>query len=583
MRLSLRPDWLDLVTRETLTADVSAGLTVAVMLVPQAMAYAMLAGLPPIVGLYASVVPLLAYALFGTSRQLAVGPVAMVSLLTATGVGAIAAHGTDAYLGAALILALMVGALQVAMGVFRLGYLVNFLSHPVLSGFTSAAALIIGSSQLKHVLGVDIPRSHHAHETLHHAWTQLPDANVPTLVLAVASVVGLLLLRTYAKRVPGPLLVVGAAMGAVAALDLGGVGVALVGAVPSGLPAPALPAWDSAVARQLLPTALTISLVGFMESISVAKMFANKHGDRIDPDRELVGLGAANLASSVFGGSAVTGGFSRSAVNDQAGARTPLASVITALGVAVALLFLTPLFAFLPKATLAAIILVAVAGLVDVAEVRHLWRADRVDLALLVLTFVATLGFGIEQGILAGVGASMIVFVARRTRPHLAVLGRLPGTRVWRNVENFPAARTVPGILAIRLDAAFYFGNVTFLEDALTRLEEEATEPLAAVVLDAGGINDLDSSAAHALAGIAVRYRARGVRLMLANVKGPVRAALARNGVDDALGEGSVVLTVCDAMRALSSGAGCSERASGRRPGPTAACAPAASARACCG
>jgi len=559
MRFSLCPDWLDLTNRETLTADASAGLTVAVMLVPQAMAYAMLAGLPPVVGLYASVVPLLVYAFFGTSRQLAVGPVAMVSLLTATGVGAIAASGTEGYLGAALILAVMVGGIQVAMGVFRLGYLVNFLSHPVLSGFTSAAALIIGSSQLKHVLGVDIPRSHHVHETLRHVWHQLPDANVPTVALGLASVAGLVLLKKYAKRAPGPLLVVGGAMAAVAALDLGAAGVTLVGAVPSGLPAPQLPRWDSTVATELLPIALTISLVAFMESISVAKVFANKHGYRLDPDRELVGLGAANLASAVFGGYAVTGGFSRTAVNDQSGARTPLASVITALGVAGALLFLTPLFAWLPKAVLAAIILVAVAGLVDVEEVRHLWHADKVDLGLLALTFVATLAFGIEQGILAGVGASMVVFVARRTRPHFAVLGRLPGTRVWRNVENFPEARTTPGVLALRLDAAFYFGNVTFLEDTLTRLEEEMDQPLEAVVLDAIAINDLDSSAAHALKGIAAAYSERGVRLMLANVKGPVRLALERNRIDADLGPSNVVLTVCDAMHSL--GVACGDSA----------------------
>ncbi|MCO4768979.1 MAG: solute carrier family 26 protein [Deltaproteobacteria bacterium] len=550
MNLSLRPDWLADYSRATFSSDLSAGITVAVMLIPQAMAYAMLAGLPPVVGLYASVVPLLVYAFVGTSRQLAVGPVAMVSLLTATGVGAIAASGTEAYLAAAILLALMVGAVQMAMGFLRLGYLVNFLSHPVLSGFTSAAALIIGSSQLKHVMGVSIPRSHHVHSTLIEAWHQLPAANVATVVLGVGSMVALFALKRV-KKLPGPLLVVAGAMLAVVGLGLAERGVALVGAVPSGLPTPSMPTLDMEVLRELIPIGLTISLVAFMESISVAKVFADKHDYRLDPDRELIGLGASNLASALFGGYAVTGGFSRSAVNDQAGAKTPMAAVITALGVAAALLFLTPLFAYLPKAVLAAIILVAVVGLVDLREVKHLWSTDRVDLALLLTTFVATLSFGIEQGILVGVGASMVVFVARRTRPHFAVLGRLPGTRVWRNVENYEDAATVPGVLALRFDAAFYFGNVTFLEDTLQRLEAESQVPLTAVVLDAAAINALDSTAAHALSGIAAKYRARGIRLLLAGAKGPVREVLARTGLDEELGAENLTLTVCTAMEGL--------------------------------
>jgi len=548
-------------SRPDLRADLGAGITVAVMLVPQAMAYAMLAGLPPIVGLYASVAPLLVYAGLGTSRQLAVGPVAMVSLLTATGVGAIAASGTDQYLAYAVLLALMVGVIQIAMGLLRLGYLVNFLSHPVLSGFTSAAALIIGLNQLKHLLSVPIPRGHHVHTIVLEAVRGLPSANMATLAIGLGAIAALVAVKKWAPKVPGPLIAVGGATLAVWLFGLGGAGVKLVGDVPPGLPRPALPAWDPVAVRQLLPIALTISLVGFMESISVAKVFANKHGYRLKPDRELVGLGAANLASAAFGGYAVTGGFSRSAVKDQSGARTRLAGAITALGVAAALLFLTPLFQFMPNAVLSSIILVAVYGLVDVAEVRHLWKTDRVDLGLLALTFVATLGFGIEQGILAGVGASMIVFVARRTRPHFAVLGRLPGTEVYRNVNNHSDAMREPGVLALRFDAAFYYGNVTFLEDTLRRLEADEDGPLRAVILDAAAINSLDSSAVHALEGIARDYQARGIRLLFAGVKGPVRVVLERTGLDERLGKDNLVLTVCDAMDAL--GAPC--------PGETAA------------
>jgi SulP family sulfate permease len=518
------------------------------MLIPQAMAYAMLAGLPPIVGLYASVAPLAVYALLGTSRQLAVGPVAIVSLLTATGVGALVAQGTDEYLTYAVLLAVMVGGIQIAMSVLRLGYLVNFLSHPVLSGFTSAAAFIIGLNQLKHLLGLPIPRSHHVHTIVLAAFQGLPDASMATVAIGLAAIAAMVGVRRWTPRIPGPLVAVGGATLAVVLFDLGEAGVSLVGRVPAGLPAPRFPAWDAEAARDLLPIALAISFVGFMESISVAKVFATKHGYRLRADRELLGLGAANLASAVFGGYAVTGGFSRSAVNDQAGAKTPFAGAITALVIAGSLVFLTPLFAFMPKAVLASIILVAVYGLIDVAEVRHLWRTDRVDLGLLVLTFAATLVLGMEQGILVGAGASMFVFVARRTRPHFAVLGRLPGTETYRNVDNFPQAERTPGVLAVRFDAAFYYGNVTFLEETLRSLEAAAPERVRAVILDAAAINSLDSSAAHALGRIVDDYRARDVRLLLAGAKGPVREVLDRTGLDSRIGSADLPLTVCDAM-----------------------------------
>jgi len=535
-------------SRDDFLADLSAGLTVGVMLVPQAMAYAMLAGLPPIVGLYASVAPLLAYAALGTSRQLAVGPVAMVSLLTATSVGAIAQSGTESYLAAAVMLAALVGVLQVAMGALRLGALVSFLSHPVLSGFTSAAALIIGLNQVKHVLGVPLPRTHHVHELAAAAARALPEAHGPTLVLGLAAAAVLLVIKRSPRKIPGPLVAVVGATAAVFFIDLGAAGVALVGAVPAGLPRPSIPALDLGLIKQLLPMAATIAFVGFLESISVAKVFAHKHRYRLRADRELVALGAANLASALFGGYSVTGGFSRSAVNDQAGARTRFAAVVSAAVVAGALLFLTPLFAWMPKAVLASIILVAVAGLVDVAEVRHLWRTDRVDLGLLLTTFVATLALGIEQGILAGVAASMFVFVARRTQPHIAVLGRLPGTTVFRNVDHHPAALTTPGVLALRIDSALYFGNVEFVDRTLRRLESEMTTPLHAVVLDATGINGLDSSAAHALTELSRRYAERDVRLLIAGAKAPVRTVLHKTGLAQELGPEALPLTVDAAL-----------------------------------
>jgi sulfate permease, SulP family len=545
------PAWLRDYQREDLRSDLNAGLTVAVMLVPQGMAYAMLAGLPPIVGLYASVVPLFVYALFGSSRQLAVGPVAMVSLLTATGVAAVSAGDPERYIAAAVMLAAMVGVVQLGMGLLRLGYLVNFLSHPVLSGFTSAAALIIGLNQLKHLLGISIPRGHHIHTIVIEAARGITGAHLATLAIGLGSIALLIGLKKWRPSFPGALVAVAGTTAIVALFGLGGAGVATVGQVPAGLPLPSLPVFDLAMIQALVPTALAISLVGFMESISVAKVFARKHDYKLDPGRELIGLGAANLAAAAFGAYPVTGGFSRSAVNDQAGARTPLASLITAVMVGAALLFLTPLFFHVPKAVLAAIIMVAVVGLIDVAEVKHLWKVKRSDLGLLVVTFAATLAFGIEQGIAIGVGASLVLFVAQRTRPHFPVLGRLPGSTVYRNVADFPHAEREPGVLVVRLDAAFYFGNVTFLEDSLERLEAEEDQPLRAVVLDATAINDLDSTAAHALESLSCRYAAGGVRFLLAGVKSPVRRIMEKAGLDCHFGPANMPLTVHAALREL--------------------------------
>jgi SulP family sulfate permease len=536
--------------RSDLRPDLTAGLTTAVMLIPQAMAYAMLAGLPPIVGLYASVVPLALYALFGSSRELAVGPVAMVSLLVATGVGALAPVGSADFIAYAVLLAGMVGVLQLAMGVARAGFLVNFLSHPVISGFTSAAALIIGFSQLKHLLGVDIARSHHVHAILASAFGQLANVSLPTVILGAGSVIALVLLKRWNPVFPRALAVVVGGSVAVWALGLADRGVAIVGNVPAGFPSPSLPGFDSAVLLDLLPIAITIALVGFMESISVAKAFARRNRYDVDPNQELVGLGVANIGGALFGAYPVTGGFSRTAVNAQAGARSTLASLITAVVIALTLLLFTPAFYYLPKAVLAAIIMTAVFGLVDVAEVRHLWKVKRSDLALLVTTFAATLSLGIEQGILIGVGASLLWFVVRTTRPHTAVLGRRPDGS-FRNVARHDDAETIDGVAIVRMDASFYFGNVTFLKDTLRQLEQASATPLRAVILDASAINNLDSSADAALNELLDDYQPRDIQLILARVKGPVMDVLERSGFAGRAGDAAFAESVQEAVASL--------------------------------
>lgn len=539
-------EWSVNYRKADLKGDISAGLTVAVMLIPQGMAYALLAGLPPIIGLYASVLPLFVYALFGTSRQLAVGPVAMVSLLVASGIGNFAAPGSEQFVQLTILLALMVGIIQLLMGIGRMGFLVNFLSHPVISGFTSAAALIIGFSQLKHLLGVSIPRSHHIHETIWHAISQISEINPLTLSIGLGSIALLIILKRWRPVFPGALMVV--VIGALAAwgLSLTEAGVKVVGAVPEGLPALSLPQFNTAQLTDLLPVALTIALVGFMESIAVAKNFAAKHRYAIDANQELVGLGLANIAGGFFSSYPVTGGFSRTAVNDQAGAQSGLASIISAIMVAITLLFLTPLFYYLPTASLAAIIMVAVFGLVDVQEARHLYAIKKADFYLLLLAFFATLILGIEEGILVSVAASLILVIRRTTRPHTAVLGKIPDSDIYRNLERYPEAKSPDGIAIIRIDAALYFANCAFLKTQIDGLA--GRENLRAIVLDASSINDIDASADAMLHSIVRDLTDRRIGFYLANVKGPVRDVLRRSGLYKVLGEDHFFFSIHDAV-----------------------------------
>jgi SulP family sulfate permease len=540
---------LDGYSSEKARGDLSAGLTVGVMLIPQGMAYAMIAGLPPIYGLYAALVPLLGYALLGSSRQLAVGPVAMVSLLVAAGVAPLAAGDPERYVALAILLAAIAGVIQLGLGVARFGFLVNFLSHPVLAGFTSAAAIIIGMSQLKHLLGIDLPRSHHVHEILLGAVERIGEASLPTVAIAAGSVLLLLSIKRWKRTAPGPLAVVVLGILATWGLGLYDAGVRIVGEVPRGLPSFHLPTFQWGDVTALIPAALTISLVGFMESVAVAKVYAARNRYEIDANRELVGLGFANLAGALFRSYPVTGGFSRTAVNAQAGAQTPLAGVLSAGVIALTLLFLTPLFYYLPNAVLGAVIVVAVAGLVDIKEALFLWRVERRDFALMVITFAATLLIGIEQGIVVGVIVSLILIIHQISRPHSAVMGRLPGTRNFRNVERNPEAVAPEGMAILRIDASLSFANAAFLKERIRRVV--AGDSLDAVVLDAYPVNRMDSTAVHALVEVADELERAGVELHLTGVKGPVRDVMARAGLCDRLGSDHFHMDVARAVDAL--------------------------------
>lgn len=542
-------DWLPNYKKSDLRGDLSAGLTVGVMLIPQGMAYSMLAGLPPIYGLYASTVPLILYAIFGTSRQLAVGPVAMVALLISSGVGAIAPIGSDEFIGLAILLALMVGIMQFSLGVFKLGFLVNFLSHPVISGFTSAAALIIGLSQLKHLLGIDIPRSNYIHKILIEAGQNIGSTHMPTLILGASAIAVILFLKKKFKAIPGPLVVVVLGILAVYFLGLADGGMKIVKTVPSGLPTPTFPSMDWASISDLFPIALTIALVGFMESIAVAKAIQAKHKDyEVSPNQELIGLGLANIGGALFRAFPTTGGFSRTAVNDQAGARTGLASIISAVLILLTLLFLTPLFYYLPKAILASVIMVAVFGLIDFKEAKHLWHTDRKDFLMLLVTFLATLSLGIEEGIGVGVVLSLAMVVYRVTYPHMAVEGALPETGQFRNISRFPEASVDPDILIVRMDAQLFFANTQYFRDQLDHWAMEKGDDLKLIVLNAKAINGLDSSAVHVLHDLTQEYRNQNIQLYVSGLKGPLRDIMYRSGLTEFIGEENFFFDLRDAI-----------------------------------
>lgn len=534
--------------KKDLRGDFTAGITVAIMLIPQGMAYAVLAGMPPVYGLYASIVPLLLYALLGTSRQLAVGPVAMVSLLIVAGVGELADVGSDRFIHLAIMTALGVGVFQFLMGIFRMGFLVNFLSHPVLSGFTSAAALIIGASQISNLLGLDLARSKQVHDIVYGAIQNIGNIDPVTAVIGIGSVISIILLKKWKKTFPSALFVVVAGTVVTALLGLNGQGVSIVGDVPQGLPSLEMPGLSWSDYSALLPIILVISLVSYMESIAVAKAIANKRGYKVDANQELIALGGANLGGAFFQSFPTTGGFSRTAVNDQSGAKTTVASVITAILIGFTVLFLTPLFYYLPSAVLAAIIMVAVAGLFDAKEMIHLWKTDKKDLAMLGVTFLATLLLGIEEGIGIGVLLSLVMVIYTSTKPHSTEVGRLGKTQNFRNVNRYPEAKTEPEILIYRFDSNLYFANVEHFRESMEEKIDQRGEELSLVILDASAITNIDSTGVHTLNELIKDLRTRRIAFYIAGVIGPVRDKLKRCGITKSMGEENFFFDVADAV-----------------------------------
>lgn len=555
-------DWSRSYNRGSFGNDLIAALIVTIMLIPQSLAYALLAGLPPEAGLYASIVPIILYAVFGTSRTLAVGPVAVVSLMTAAALGDIAAQGSMGYAVAALSLAALSGVILLGMGLLRLGFVANFLSHPVIAGFITASGIIIAASQLKHILGVEA-EGHNLLDILWSLLTHLSQIHWMTAAIGIAATGFLFWVRKGLKPAllrfgVGPrladVITKAGPVGAVVAttlvtwgFGLAESGVRIVGAVPQSLPPLTMPSFSPDLLGQLLLPAFLISVIGFVESISVAQTLAAKKRQRITPDQELIGLGAANLGAAFTGGFPVTGGFARSVVNFDAGAETPAAGAFTAIGLAIAAVALTPLIYFLPKATLAATIIVAVLSLVDFSILRRSWAYSKADFSAVLATILLTLGSGVEVGVSAGVALSILLHLYKTSRPHIAEVGLVPGTEHFRNILRHDV-QTDPRVLTLRVDESLYFANARYLEDYVNARVARDTA-IRHVIMQCSAVNEIDFSALESLEAINARLAEMDVKLHLSEVKGPVMDRLKTSHFLDEL-TGEVYLTQYEAAGA---------------------------------
>ncbi len=524
--------WLSDYKKSQFKGDLIAGITVATVLIPQGIAYALIAGLPPIYGLYSALIPQIVYAIFGSSRQVAIGPVAMDSLIVATGVSTIALAGSESYVAIAILLALLVGMIQFTMGIFRLGFIVNFLSKPVITGFTSAVALTIGLNQFRNLFGVDFVQSdqiHHLLEDMGHRFLEL-DSN--TTIIGGITCFIIIALRRVNKKIPNALIVV--TLGIVVMYFIKGTlqSVAIVGSIPSGLPTFTIPEIEFSLVKQLLPIAFTLVMIGYLETISIGKSLESQQDVyRIDPNQELIALGLSNIFGSFFKSYPSTSSFSRSAINAESGATTGVSAFISAVMVVITLLFLTPIFYYLPKTILSAIIIVAVFRLINIREAIFLWKANNLDFWLLLATFLATLLFGIEYGILIGVALSLIVLIFRTSRPNVVELGKVPNSDFYRNKNRFKDVLIDDEVLVFRFDAQLFYANASYFRERLEAMITLKEDKVKLIVLDAESINRVDSSGVEMLKQQILYYQKREIKFYFAGVKGPVRDALFRGGL----------------------------------------------------
>lgn len=543
-------NWLPNYKKSNLSKDLLAGFTVGIVLVPQAMAYAMIAGLPPVYGLYAAVFPVLVYVFLGTSRQVAVGPVAMDSLLVAAGLGTLAISGVENYITMAIFLAFMVGSIQCILGLFKMGFLVNFLSKPVISGFTSAAALVIIFSQLKHLLGASITKSDRFYQLVIHTIQKVGETNIYDFTIGSIGIFILLLFKKWDKRIPSILIIVGLGIIAVYFLNLETYGVHIVGAIPTGLPEFSIPEISLKNALSIWPIALTLALVGYLETISIGKALEEKtREETIDANQELIALGVSNMVGSFFQSYSSTASFSRSAINGAAGAKTNLSALFSVLMVIATLVFLTPVIYYLPNAILASIIMVSVIGLIDIPYAKNLWKKRKDEFGILLITFIITLFIGIPEGILLGVLSSLLLMVYRTSKPHFAVLGNIKNTDYYKNVDRFANEILVrDDVLILRFDAQLYFGNAGFFKNQLFNEIAEKGTDLKGIILNAEAISYIDASASQMLIKVIEEIHQKNIQFYIAGAIGPTRDIIFNSGIIEALHKEFLFVSIKEAV-----------------------------------
>ncbi len=542
-------NWLPDYKSEYLKDDFIAGVTVAVLLIPQGMAYALIAGLPPIYGLYAALTPQIIYAFLGTSRQLAVGPVAMDSLLVAAGLGALSIVDSNQYIQMAILLALTIGAIQFLLGLLKMGFIVNFLSKPVISGFTSAAAIIICLNQLRHILGISISQSNKIHVFTSALMQSETPINLHSLIIGIVSIILLILIKGWSSKIPSALVIVVIGICWVTFTHQIQPSVAIVGNIPDGLPNFSFPPLKWEIIKELIPISLTIALVAFMEAISIAKSIQEKHKTyEINPNQELLALGASNMIGSFFQSYPTTGGFSRTAVNNEAGAKTGVAALISALIVAIILTFFTDWFYYLPKSALGAIIIVAVIKLIDYKYAIRLYKIRKDEFLVLLITFIATLFIGITEGILFGIIFSFILLVYRTSKPHYAFLGRIGSTNYFKNIKRFPDEVVLrDDLIILRFDAQLFFGNIHFFKKLVFDSLNKNPRKVKGFIINARSMNYIDSTAIEQLIDIIEKIQEKGIRVMLVGATGPTRDSVIKSKLINVVKKGNLFITSGDA------------------------------------